>query len=123
MTSHRPAGCVLCGDSQVQLHHLTCRPSPGRPYFDEDLRITLCCRPPRNCHARIHAILRTLEFDFLPDGLDSLAYRVLLVKMHLRMCIDAGVTFVLADESAYRALESLLLEVAGALRTRQERAA
>jgi hypothetical protein len=78
----------------------------------------LCSRPPHNHHARVHEALRALGLDSLPASADSLAYRVRLVAVHIRLCADAGAAFVLADASAESALATLLLEAADAISCR-----
>lgn len=55
------------------------------------------------------------ELDFLPDGFDPLAYRILLLKAHLRLCIDEARPLLLADASSEEALDALLVEVVQAL--------
>ncbi|MGO9910345.1 MAG: hypothetical protein ACLPQS_04170 [Acidimicrobiales bacterium] len=111
--------CVLCVPGQG--HHPTRRPSATAPYFDPALRLWLCSEPPHNHHARVHEALRSLALDLLPEGMDPLTYRVLVLAVHAGVFADDGAAFAVADAAASRALQSLWLEVADALAASEER--
>jgi hypothetical protein len=111
--------CALCVPGQG--HHPTRRPSAFEPYFDRALRLWLCSVPPHSHHSRVHEILRSLGLDLLPEGMDPLKFRVLVLGAHAGICADADVAFAVADAAASRALQALLLEVADALVPSEER--
>jgi hypothetical protein len=76
--------------------------------------------PPHNHHARIHEALRDLRLDLLPEGEDSLAYRMRVLGAHAGIFADHDVAFAVADGASSRALQGLLLEAADALSHCQE---
>ncbi|MDA8310249.1 MAG: hypothetical protein M0Z46_06485 [Actinomycetota bacterium] len=97
-------GCSLCGAiGPVARHHLTRRPGRGVRYFDEHLTVLLCA----SCHSRVHQVLRVADLDWLPSGVDPLAYRLRTVAVHCEVFGTAGRDLVLAPSSA-QALAALL---------------
>jgi hypothetical protein len=78
--------------------------------------------PPHGHHARAHEALRDLGLDLLPESADPLAYRLQVLAVHAGLCADAGVAFAVADPTASRGLQILLLDAADALGWFEERA-
>ena len=109
--------CVMC--RSVHGHHGTRRALAGSLYFDPQLRLWLCSVPPHNHHARIHEALRELGLDLLPEGEDTLAYRMRVLGVHAGIFADHDVAFAVADAASSRALQELLLEAADVIAPRE----
>jgi hypothetical protein len=61
--------------------------------------------------------LREEKLDLLPEGMDPLAYRMLVLGAHAGIFADHDISFAVADPASSRALQELSLEAADALST------
>jgi hypothetical protein len=106
--------CAICGHlGPVHRHHLTRRPAPGAPYYDDTLWLTACPR----CHlgaGGLHQILRVVGLDWPGLGVDPMVFRLRTTAAHAELLADLDRPFTLAPVSA-RALAALLREGADAI--------
>lgn len=103
-------GCIFCGVDDVELHHVTGRPAPGRGYLDPDLVVPLC----RRHHAQEHELLLRQRLAFLPGGSGQLAGRVVKLGAIAGRLADAKRELQLSSRGLI-GLRGLLLDVADQL--------
>jgi hypothetical protein len=107
-------GCVLCGRSPVEWHHVTGRLAPEAAYFDRSLVVPLCKRH----HDREHELLRRRRLEFVPLGADLLGHRLARLLEFIGRCAESGRHFVVEPVTpwgdAVSGVYALLFEAARA---------